>query len=183
MSCNSPLDVGVTKDTPLVFQVLMYLWNLQYYTFSISFIIIVWTSRQQLQFLLKELNEYLTTKDNETIRTYSTCLLVHKVLYLLIVETSFMFLYIWQSSQEFTWKVMLHYIRIHDWFGSGLSLYLALLKVIHLAEGNIVRKLTENIQEKSPRHLQQSKKNCSIQGEFFKASNNPGLPHVCPSLC
>ena len=47
---------------------------------------------------------------------------------------------------------MLHYARIHDWFGSAWSLYLALLKVIHLTEANMVKELTENIQEKSPKN-------------------------------
>ena len=154
MACNSKPDIGVTRDAPLVVQVLMYFWNLQYSTCSISFIIIIWTSKQQLQLLLKELNEYLTDEDYKTIRIYSACLLGYKAFHLLIFRTSFMFLYIWQrSSQEVTWVIMLHYTRIHDWFGSGLSLYLALLKVIHLAEANIVTELTENIQEKSSKDI------------------------------
>ena len=45
------------------------------------------------------------------------------------------------------------YLHIHDWFTSGMSLYLVLLKVIHLAEANVVRELTENIEEKSPKDV------------------------------
>ena len=154
IACNSKSGVGATKDAALLVQVLMYFWNLQYYISSISFIIIVWTSRQQLQLLLKELNEYLVGKDYQTIRRYSACLLVHKVLYLTIVKTLFTFLYIWKkSSQGVTWEIMLHYTHFHDWLISGLSLYLALLKVIHLAEANIVTELTENIQEKSSKNI------------------------------
>ena len=155
ISCHSKLDVGVTKDTPVVVQILMYFWNLEYYTCSISFIIIVWTSRQQLQLFLKELNEYLTEEDYKTIRTYSTYLLVHKILYLSLVRTIFIFLLIWQRSSEgVTWiAIMLHYLHVHDWLTSGMSLYLTLLKVINLAETNIVRELTENIQEKSAKDI------------------------------
>ena len=151
---NFKLDVSVVSDVPLVVQVLMYFWNLQHYTCSISFITIVWTARQSLQLLLKELSEYLTDKDYKKIRIYSACLLVYKALHLSIMRALLVFLLIWQrSSQGVTWIVMLHYVYIHDWFTSGLSLYLALLKVIHLAEANIVTELTENVQEKSSKDI------------------------------
>lgn len=49
--------------------------------------------------------------------------------------------------------VMIHYYQTHDYFTSAISLYLALLKIVHLVESNIVEKLTSNLFNVSPREV------------------------------
>ena len=150
-------DVGIRSDVSLVVRIVMFIWNLQYFAWSVIFILVFWKIKGQLRLFLAELSEFLDSESNQKILRFTIGLLVNKIFFYLTVRGVFVFFYFWEG---FTYgfqlnmkELLLIYFQLHDWYVETLSLYLTLLKVVHLAESNIITGATMTVLKSTPREV------------------------------
>ena len=165
LGCSQATDIGIKSTVPIIVRLMMLFWNLTSFGYGIVFILIVWKVKPEVDLLLKKLSEYLTLEDHDKILGFSTKLLLHKLLYCLIVRIPYVCLFYWNAYHDKQWigvnviHVMVAYYQVHDPFLGTLSLFLTLLKVLHLAEVNIVTGLEENMNH-TPRSAHYQVKRC-----------------------
>ena len=150
-------EIGIDSDSPLIIILMMHVWNLQLYFGNLAYIVVVWRINRQLKALLCELSEYLDRVDYSQIFRFSICIFINKIVYMVFVKFSFPVFFIWNQysngSQFKASHLLVLYVQSHDWFVSTLCLYVTLLKVIHLAEANIMKSLQNGIERTSPKVL------------------------------
>ena len=155
--CNFKSEVGVRGDVAHIVQVVMFVWNLQYITCSVVFILVLWKIKGQLRLFLLEISEFLDTESNQIIFRFTIGLFVSKMFIFLIIRVVFLSFYFWErfiDGFELNMKqLLLLYFQLHDWFVGTLSLYLTLLKAVHLAESNIITAATMTVLRSSPRKV------------------------------
>ena len=152
---NVQNEIGIDSDSPLVIVLMMHVWILQTYFGNLAFIVVVWRTNRKLKALLCELSEYLDRVNYSQIFRFSIFIFINKIVYMVVVKFSFVIFFAWNQysngSQFKTSYLIVLYVQSHDWFVSTLSLYLTLLKVIHLAEANIMKSLQNTVQKTSPK--------------------------------
>ena len=162
---DKEVDIGISSNAPFVIQFMMFVWNLCYFAYCISFILIVWKTRDKLVSLVfKELAPHLTPTDHQQIFSFTAKLLVHKVTSVFVHRGSFVYFAIWSSAEHWLGinlsQVKLLVFMLHDPFASTISLYLALLKTMNLAETNIISRLEHNISKYPPHVVYTRVKKC-----------------------
>ena len=159
-------DVGVKSNTHPIVGVMMMVWNLVGFGFYIAFILIVWWSRKRLNILLNELSKYLTRADHRQILVFTTRLFIFKVIFTLLFRGFYMYSFFGDAIQDKNWKgvtlqrIMVVYYQVMDPVVGTTFMYLALLKVVHLAEGNIITGLDKDILSHPPRVVHYTIKKC-----------------------
>ena len=152
---HEEVDIGISSKAPFVIHFMMFVWNLCYFAYCIAFIIIVWKTRDQMVSLVfKELAPHLIPVDHQKIFSFTAKLFLHKLASLVVLRGSFVTFAIWNSTGlgiNLSQILLLGFL-LQDPFASTISLYLALLKTMNLAETNIISRLEQNI-SKYPRHV------------------------------
>ena len=164
--CNQATDVGVRNNAPHIIRFMMAIWNLWAGIYSVSFIVGIWRTRASIRMLLNDLSKYLTNIDHGTILRFTTKLLLHKILFTLLVRGTYVTLIYWESYHSLNWigfnlnQVIVIYYQIHDPIVATLNLYLTLLKILHLAESNIIAEFKQDILKQSERIVYCKVKQC-----------------------
>ena len=163
---NKTIDVGVKNNTYLIVGVMMMVWNLIGCGFYVAFILIVWWTRKRLNVLLNNLSKYLTRADHRQILVFTTKLFIFKVIYTLLFRALYMYSFFDDALRDKNWKgvtltqVMVVYFQVMDPTVETAFLYLALLKVVHLVEGNLITGLDKDILSHPPRVVHYTIKKC-----------------------
>ena len=150
-------DVGVKNNTHLIVGVMMMVWNVVGFSFYISFVLIVWWTRNRLNVLLNELSKYLTREDHRRILVFTTRLFIFKVTYTLLFRGFYMYSLFGDAFQDKNGKgvtlkhIIIVYYQVTDPIIGTAFLYLALLKVVHLAERNLITGLDRDVLSHPPR--------------------------------
>ena len=148
---NHTTDIGVRNNSPIIINLMMWIWNLWGFGYSTSFIVIVWRTRASLRVLLQNMALYLTDKDYRNLRWFTTKLFIHKLLYTLLVKVPYVSLIFWEGFQDLNWKglnftqITVLYYQMHDPAVASLNLYVTLLTTVNLAESNIINGLKSDI--------------------------------------
>ena len=158
-------DVGVKNNTHPIVGIMMMVWNLLAFSFYVAFILIVWWIRKRLNVLLNELSKYLTRADHRQILVFTTKVFIFKVIFTLLFEGFYIYSSFDDALQDKDGKVTLQhvmvvYYQVTDPIVGTAFLYLALLKVVHLAEGNLITGLNKDILSQSPRVVHYTIKKC-----------------------
>ena len=159
-------NVGVKNNTHLIVGVMMMVWNLTGFGFCMAFILIVWWTRKRLNVLLNELSKYLTRADHRQIFSFTTKLFIFKVTFTLLFRAFYMYSIFCDAFQDKNGKgvtlthVMVVYCQVIVPVIETTFLYLALLKVVHLAEGNLIIGLNQDILSYPPRVVHYTIKKC-----------------------
>ena len=159
-------NVGVKSNTHPIIRVMMMVWNLLGFSFYVAFLLIVWWTRKRLNVLLNKLSKYLTRVDHRRILVFTTKLFIFKVTYTILFKGFYMYSFFGDVPRDKNWKgvtltqVMVLYLQVMDPTVETAFLYLALLKVVHLAEGNIITGLNKNIFGYPPRVIHYTTKKC-----------------------
>ena len=162
---HKEVDIGITDNAPFVIHFMMFVWNLCYFAYCISFILIVWKTRDKLVSLVfKELAPHLTPTDHQQIFSFTAKLLVHKLVCIVLLRGSFVYFAIWNGIGYWSGineiQMLLLIFLLQDPFASTISLYLALLKTMSLAETNIISRLEQNVSKYSPHVVYIKVKKC-----------------------
>ena len=164
--------IGIKHRSFIVFCMIIF-WELVCFGYCISFIGIILSSNERLVFLLKQMSINLTPKDHEKILGFSTKMLIHKLLATVLMRVIFVAYGVWNNSYEKEGikldQIMLVCYQVHDPYVGTLSLYLTLLKVLHLAESNIITDLENNMLQYSPRVVYYKIRECvQFKNNFSK---------------
>ena len=169
---HEEVNIGISSKAPFVIHFMMFVWNLCYIAYCISFILIVWRTRDQLVFLVsKELAPHLIPADHQKIFSFTAKLFLHKLVSLAVIQGTFVTFAIWINTESGMnlRQVLLLLFLLHNPFASTLSLYLALLKTMNLAETNIISRLEQNISKYPPHVVYTSVKKCvQLQNNISK---------------
>ena len=159
-------DFGIGSDASSIIHFMMFIWNLSSFGYCIALNVVVWRTKNQLIILLRELSQYLTRKDHVKILGLTTKFFFHKLLYTLVVRGLIVTFTFWENFHNKIWtgfdpnQIMLIYSQMHDQIMATLSLYLSLLCVLQLAEGNIITEIQKDISKHSPRSVYHRIKQC-----------------------
>ena len=159
-------DIGISSDVSSIICSMMFIWNLSFFGYCIALNVVVWSTKNQLIILLRELSEYLTRKDHVKILSLTTKFFLHKLLYTLVVRGLIVTFIFWENFHNRKWtgfdpnQIMLIYSHLHDPIVETLSLYLSLLCVLHLVEENIITRIQKDISKHSPRSVYHRIKQC-----------------------
>ena len=159
-------DIGIGSDDSSIIRFMMLIWNLSFFGYCIALNLVVWRTKNQLNILLRELSQYLTQKDHVKILGLTTKFFLHKLLYTLVVRGLFIMAAFWENFLYRNWtgfnlnQIMFIYYQMHDPIVATLSLYLSLLCVVHLAEGNIITGIQKDILKHPPRFVYHTIKQC-----------------------
>ena len=154
---DNTANIGVQNNTHLIVGVMMMVWNSVGFGYSIAFILIVWWTRKRLNVLLNELSKYLTREDHRQILVFTTRLFIFKVTFTLLFRGLYVYSLFGDAIQDKSGKgvtltqVIAIYYQVMDPMVETTFLYLALLKVVHLAERNLITGLDRDILSHTPR--------------------------------
>ena len=142
LSCNQTTSVGLKDNSPTIIKLIMLTWDITSFGYFIFFILIVWKSRREIRHNLKEISEFLTQEDHSNIFRFAIKLFLYKLIYMIVLRGPYLFFIVWEGNHHWSsfnpTQIMVVYYQVHDPFIGTLSLYLTLLKVVHLAESNII---------------------------------------------
>ena len=148
---NQVSDIGVRNNVPQIIRFMMVMWNVVACIYNILIMVSIWKAQTSIRMLLNDLSKCLTNTDYGSILRFTTKLLLHKVLYILLVRGTFVAMIFWEGFHSLNWtgfhwnQVIVVYYQIHDPALVTLHLYLTLLKILHLAESNIIAELKQDI--------------------------------------
>ena len=164
---ESVADLAVKSNAPYIVRFMTFLWNISLFGYRFTFILTVWRARKRLNLFLTQLTNYLTEENYEQISRFATKLFLHKLLFFLVGKGSYalyIFCKIFRGNNgidiENGIQLMIIYKEIHDPFVGTLSLYLGLLKVLHLAERNIIADLKRDVSKHTSRVVYYSVREC-----------------------
>ena len=163
---NQASDIGVRNNVPQIIRFMMIAWNLWGCIYSVSLIVAIWKTRVSIRMLLNDLSKYLSNTDHRIILHFTTKLLLHKLLYTLLVRIPYLVLIYWDSFHSLHWigfnlnQITVIYYQVHDPPLVTLHLYLTLLKILYLAESNIIAELKQDILKQSSRVVYCKVKQC-----------------------
>ena len=150
---NETAVFGIKHSSFIVFYMMIF-WEFICFCYCISFIGIILSSNERLVFLLKQMSINLTPEDHEKILGFSIKMFIHKLLTTVLMRGIFVAYDVWNNGKKEGIKleqIMCVFYQLTDPYVATLSLYLTLLKVLHLAESNIITGLENNILQHSPR--------------------------------
>ena len=154
-------------NTSDIVRFITFLWNILVFSYRLTFILIVWRVREQLVLLLKEFTNYLTKENYGQISRFATKLFLHKLLFILFGKGSYLLSIFFKDFHDNNWigigngmRIIIFYKEIHDPFVGTFSLYLGLLKVLHLVERNMIADLKWNVSKRSSRLVYYSIRDC-----------------------
>ena len=154
-SCSFKLEIGIRSDVAPIVEIVMFIWNLQHVTCSVVFILVLWKTKGQLGLFLSELSGFLNPENNAKIFRFTIGLLVNQMFFYMTARVVYISFYFWEGfthgSQLKMKQLLLIYLQLHDWYAETLSLYLTLLKVVHMVESNIITGATMTVLKSSPR--------------------------------
>ena len=159
-------DIGVKRNTHPIIDVMMMVWNSVGFGYDIAFVLMVWWTGKRLNVLLNELSKYLTRVDHRRILVFTTKLFIFKVTYTILFRGFYMYSFFGDALRDKNsngvtlTQVMVVYYQVMDPIVETAFLYLALLKVVHLAEGNIITGLDKDILSHPPRVVHYTVKKC-----------------------
>ena len=159
-------DFGIGSDASSIIHFMMFIWNLSSFGYCIVLNLVVWRAKNQLIILLRELSQYLTRKDHFKILGLTTKFFLHKLLYTFVVRGLIVTFTFWENFHDKKWtgfhpnQIMLIYSHMHDQVVATLSLYLSLLFVVHLAEGNIITGIQKDLSKHPPHFVYHTIKQC-----------------------
>ena len=142
LSCSQTTSIGLKDNSRTIIKLIMLTWDVTSFGYFIVFILIVWRSRSEVRYILKEISESLTQEDHSKIFRFAIKVFLYKLILMIFVRGPFLLFIIWKGNHHCNsfnlTQLMVVYYQVHDPFIGTLSLYLTLLKVLHLAEANII---------------------------------------------
>ena len=163
---DNAADWAVKSNSSYTVRFMMFLWNTLAFGYHLTFILIVWSIRERLVLLFKQFTNYLTKENYGQISRFTTKLFLHKLLFILFVKVSYLFSVFFKDFDN-NWTdisngmlIITIYREVHDPFVGTFSLYLGLLKVLHLVERNMIADLKWNVSKRSSRLVYYSIRDC-----------------------
>ena len=159
-------EVDIGSDVSSIIRFMMFIWNLSFFGYCIALNLVVWTTRDQLIILLKELSQYLTQQDHVKILGLTTKFFLHKLFCTVVVRGLIVTFTFWENFHHTKWtgfdpnQIMLIYIQMYDPIVGTLSLYLSLLCIVHLVEENIITMIQKDISNHPPSFVYHRIKQC-----------------------
>ena len=154
----------------LVFKI----WNVSYMSLAISTYFIIWSARKGLLRILKKISTLLSNEDRKKLHFISLVIFIYKILFTLVFQSHILWsLYgklsrVWREG----WWSLLPLIvelslELQDWELIIISVFITLLKAIHLAERNLMNTL--DLEKVEPKVLyKQLHKILSLKEQFME---------------
>ena len=135
-------------------------WDFAYSTFAVSTILIIWSSRKGFLRILNKISTLLSNADKKRLHYLSLVLFIYKTLFMLVFQIPYFWslygtlLRSWREDwQSYLLSVGYLTFQLHDWELIIISLFITLLKAIHLAETNVMNILDRDLKTTEPKVL------------------------------
>ena len=120
-------------------------WHTFYSICSVTTIFFLFVYRRKILEIMERLDSLLTTEDHKRLYTFTLLTLVGKLVFIAVSKWPYITLQIWLHYSK-TGIISYGYylwiwISLHDWALISISVYLTVLRVIHLAEKRCIRGL------------------------------------------
>ena len=154
-------SVQVSEDSSFLLYLCLRVWEVVYNICAILTIVIIWSERKKFIEILQRISSSLSGTDRRYLFRLSLFMFLHKLLFVLLFRGYFFLAIamkeinlVWIHSLDKSFPIITHAFTIqHNWENVVMSLFITMVRAIHLAEDNVFRSLEQNLGKISPKIL------------------------------
>ena len=151
-------------------------WDASNTSLSVSTILIICSARKEFLQILNRISILLSNEDRKRLHIFSLVFFIYKLLFVLVFHGRYVLYWLnklcrsWFEDWWTFFLSILHLsVQLHDWEITIICLFIIFLQAIHSAERNVMKNLSQNLENIGPKVLyKQLHKVVSLKEHFME---------------